>query len=123
MEEIHRIAKDGAVIEIVSPHFSSDNFFTDITHKHAFGYRSFDYFCTNRDCKYRYSPSATFLMLETRISFLQAKCFSPDPGKLDPMKWIGMEWLINKAPRFYEHFAAFILRANEVYFRLKVVKA
>ena len=122
MEELHRVCRNGALIEIVSPHFSSDNFFTDITHKHSFGYRSFDYFCINRPCRYRYSHTAKFLLIESHISFVQARSFEPGRRKLNPARWLGIEFLINCLPRLYEHFLAFILRANEIYFRLQVVK-
>ena len=122
LEEMHRVCAPGAIIDIVSPHFSSDNQFTDPTHQHAFGYRSMDYFCANRDCKFRYSSTATFLLRETRISFVQAHVFEHESRKPNPFRWIGLEWAINQVPRFYEHFLAFILRANEVYFRLEVVK-
>jgi SAM-dependent methyltransferase len=120
VEELHRITAPGGIIEIVAPHFSSDNFFTDVTHRRAFGYRSMDYFCVNRDCLYRYSTKAQFRLAEVRISFVQAKAF--DATKLNPFRWFGLEWLVNRFPRFYEHFLAFVLRANEVYFRLEVIK-
>jgi len=122
MEELHRITRGGGIIEIVSPHFSSDNYFTDVTHRHSFGYRSLDYFCINVNCKYQYSEKAKFRLLQSRISFLQAKVFSGAERKPNVMKWIGLEWCINRFPRLYEHFAAFVIRANEVYFKLEVVK-
>jgi hypothetical protein len=121
MEELHRVTAPGGIIEIIAPHFSSDNHFTDITHRRAFGYRSMDYFCVNRDCLYRYSERARFRLEEARISFLQANAF--EVKKSNPFRWVGVEWMTNRFPRFYEHFLAFIIRANEVYFRLQVVKS
>ncbi len=44
MEEIHRVATNGAIVRITVPHFSSANAFTDITHRHWFSVSSFDYF-------------------------------------------------------------------------------
>src|SRR5690606_13112739 len=44
MEEIHRVSRDGAVVRITLPHFSSSNAFTDPTHRHYFGWYSFHYF-------------------------------------------------------------------------------
>lgn len=49
MQEIRRIATDGAKVIITTPHFSSRNAFTDPTHKHYFGIYSFDYFSVNRN--------------------------------------------------------------------------
>src|SRR5947209_8335643 len=31
VEELHRISMPGGLIEVVGPHFSSDNYFTDVT--------------------------------------------------------------------------------------------
>jgi SAM-dependent methyltransferase len=121
MEELHRILQPGGTLEIVTPHFSSDNAFTDITSRWFFSSRSMDFFSRNRAFKYRYS-SAEFELLEVRISFLQSKVFEPEQPKHNPFRTVGIEALVNRFPRIYEHFFAFILRANEVYYRLQVVK-
>jgi SAM-dependent methyltransferase len=121
VEELHRILRPRGVLEILCPHFSSDNAFTDITSRWFFGYRSMDYFCPNRKFKYRYG-SAKFELVEVRISFLQAAVFAPDTYKSNPFRSLGIEALVNRFPRFYEHFLAFLLRANEVYYRMYVVK-
>jgi SAM-dependent methyltransferase len=121
MEELHRILRPGGIIEIVTPHFSSDNAFTDVTIRWSFGYRSMDFFCVNRNFKYRYG-SSKFDLLDVRISMLQAYVFAPDKYKFNPFKYFGVDALINRFPRFYEHFAAFIVRANEIYYRLQAVK-
>lgn len=121
IEELHRILRPGGVLEIVTPHFSSDNAFTDCTSRWFFGFRSMDFFCPNRRFKYRYSR-AEFELLEVRISFLQAAVFPPDKFKSNPLKILGIEALVNRFPRFYEHFLAFLLRANEVFYRMRVVK-
>ena len=42
LEEIHRIARHGAIVHVTVPHFSSANTFTDVTHRHAFGWHSLD---------------------------------------------------------------------------------
>src|SRR3990172_6988354 len=44
MEEIHRIAKPGAVVYVTTPHFSCSNSYTDPTHRHHLGMFSFDFF-------------------------------------------------------------------------------
>ena len=43
MEEIHRITRRGGTVEIVVPHFSCANAYTDLTHRSFFGWQSFDY--------------------------------------------------------------------------------
>src|SRR5688500_13646927 len=44
MEEVHRVATNGAVVKLTVPHFSCPNSFTDITHRHCFTWFSFHYF-------------------------------------------------------------------------------
>lgn len=122
VEELHRILRPGGILEILTPHFSSFNAFTDVTSRRFFGYRSMDYFCPNRQLfRYRYSRAA-FELVEVRISFRQAAVFDPDRRKPNPMMAVGIEPLINRFPHFYEHFLAFVLRASELYYRLRVIK-
>ena len=47
MEEIHRVAKPGAKVDIEVPHFSDPGAFQDPTHRHYFTYFTFDYFTGN----------------------------------------------------------------------------
>jgi SAM-dependent methyltransferase len=47
MNEIWRICKDGAIINIEVPHQSSPMAFADPTHKRIFNEESFKYFCSN----------------------------------------------------------------------------
>lgn len=121
LEELHRILRPGGVLEILTPHFSSDNAFTDITSRWFFSSRSMDYFCTNGGLKYRYGRGA-YELLEVRISFYHAKIFKGERGRPNYLRTLGIEALVNRFPRIYEHFFAFIMRANEVYYRLRVVK-
>ena len=67
LEEIHRICRPGAVLHATVPHFSSANAFTDVTHRHWFGWRSFDPF----DDAHQHShySHARFRRRQTRISF------------------------------------------------------
>ena len=121
MEEIYRITCPGGIVEIVSPHFSSDNAFTDVTTRSFFGHRSMDYFCVDRPMRYRYGL-CQFRLLDVRISFLEAHSFEGAHKKFNPLAFVGLEWVVNRFPRTYEHFFSFILRANEVYYRLEVLK-
>ena len=121
MEELYRLSRPGGIIEILTPHFSSDNAFTDVTTRSFFGFRSMDYFCEDRPMKYRYGR-CNFRLQEVRISFLSAHTFDGQPRRVNPFALLGLEWLINRFPRAYEHFFSSILRANEVYYRLEVLK-
>lgn len=125
MEEVHRISKNGAIVDILAPHFTSDNYHTDPTHRSPVGFRSMYYFCTNiPDWKYKYSK-ANFKLLENHICFgeydIDFNVFEYNKRK-SILKLIGVEFLVNKFPRLYEKFFAFLVPANVVYFRLLVEK-
>jgi len=67
LEEIHRISTTGALLCVTVPHFSSANAFTDVTHRHWFGWHSFDPFDATHALSH-YSR-ARFRRRHTRISF------------------------------------------------------
>jgi len=56
MGEIQRILRKGGVLEVIVPHFSNPHFYSDYTHKSAFGLYTFDYFTFNSYFK-RTSPT------------------------------------------------------------------
>lgn len=63
VEEIWRIAKPSALVEISGPFMSSVHYHTDPTHRRAFTSRSFDYFCPGRPLhRYGYSKAAFELL-------------------------------------------------------------
>ena len=120
--ECHRILKANGLIEIVAPHFSSDNFLTDPTHKFPLGYRSMDYFVTNGDLSYKYYSDDTKLeLLSKSISFRECNASWRDVTKFNPARIIGLEKLVNLFPRIYERFFAGILSVSEVSFLLKKI--
>jgi ubiquinone/menaquinone biosynthesis C-methylase UbiE len=125
MEEVSRISKNGAIIDIIAPHYTSDNFNTDPTHKFPMGYRSMYYFCTNiENWKYKYSK-ADFKLIDSGICFGE---YDIDFNKYEfskrksILKMIGFEFLVNKIPRVYEKFLAYTIPASVVFFKLEVTK-
>ncbi len=125
MEEVFRISKKNAVVDIIAPHYTSDNFHTDPTHKVSMGYRSMYYFCTNiSNWKYKYSK-ANYKLLESGICFGEHDIdFNKyEYGKRKSiLKMLGVEWIVNKIPRIYEKFFCYMIPANVVYFKLEVEK-
>lgn len=109
MEEIHRIAKIGSKVVVIVPHFSSDDSFTDITHKHFFSRRSFDYFSPDKS-PFPFYSKAKFKINKAKINF----------GKLGRL--CGMQCMVNIWPSFYERHLAFIYRAYSIDFELEVIK-
>lgn len=108
MEEIHRICRHGASVRITVPHFSCANTFTDPTHKHAFGWNSFD-FVTG------VSENSFYSRAEFRYS-TRRMIFHPTLANRVIMR------LANRRPERYERRWAWIFPAWFLYFELEVVK-
>jgi SAM-dependent methyltransferase len=116
LAEIHRIStRDGRLICRV-PHYASDNFHTDLTHKVAFGYRSFDHFSINGKAAYDFYAPFKFEILRRRIKFMSPL------RRFDPFRILGIEALANMFPRIYERFFVYMLPPAEIQFELRVVK-
>ncbi|MCI0370083.1 MAG: class I SAM-dependent methyltransferase [candidate division NC10 bacterium] len=109
MEELHRIGRPGAVVEIITPHFSSLYSWQDPTHRHHLALDSFDYFTENTRHTNFYT-SKRFRVLEKRLHF-GASVFSVFPRLLYAL-----------SSRWYERHAAFMFPANDLFFRIEVVK-
>ena len=122
IEEIHRVAKPDAIVEILAPHYASDNFNTDPTHKFHMGYRSINYFCDNIPFKYHFYSSKRFLLLTRSLSFRENRTDFRRKVKSNPARWIGLEQLINLMPRVYERFLVYLLPPSEIYFKIRVLK-
>lgn len=111
MEELYRISRPGAEIEIRAPHFSSQNWH-DPTHKRLTGSRTFDNF-TDRG-RFQFYSAARFEIVSVQITFewsgkLVQKCGS---------------YIANKYMDFYEKsFLRHMLPATNITFKLKTVKS
>lgn len=125
MQQIHRIARPGALVEIVTPHFSNRYSFTDPTHVRHLGWRSLEYFTGGRTIS---SLHLAQRLLETQHpipGFYTSARFRIRSRRLyfgRPFRWIGIQWLANRFPDFYELYLAFIFPARDLYIALEVVK-
>jgi SAM-dependent methyltransferase len=98
LAEIHRVARHGARVEIVTPHFSSVNSWDDPTHVHHFSSASFD------------GHHANFRILHKRLGFGRALLN-------------GIPRMISRRSlRWYEKHIAFIFPARNLTIELEVVK-
>lgn len=122
MEEIHRIGKPNATVEILAPHYTSDNFHTDPTHKFSIGIRSMNYFCEEFKFKYHYYSNVRFKMVKRYISFRETITDFRRKTKFNFARLIGFEAVVNKFSRIYERFFAYWFPASEVYFKLMIIK-
>lgn len=124
MDEVHRISRSGALVEIIAPHFSSDNIFTDPTVKYFLGIRSMDYFATTVSklaMTYSFYSEVKFSIEHKRIHLYKSE-LKTKQDKIINFIIYPLEQMVNMFPRIYEKFFCFILRANELRFVLKVIK-
>lgn len=114
MREVHRVSRSGARVFIHSPHYTSQDAYADVTHKHAFSIFSFDYFLEGREGSFM--RDCDFRLVTRRIDFWPLLGFE----RFKPY-WL-VERLANVAPNFYERFLAFMFPARSIHVVLEVVK-
>jgi predicted SAM-dependent methyltransferase len=108
LEEIHRVGRVGAIVDITVPHFSCDGAFTDPTHRHYFGLRTFDYVTEGHPNSFY--TQARFQVLRRELVFRPTLA-----NKL-------VHRLANRLPVVYEERWTWIFPAWFLFFRLEVVK-
>jgi SAM-dependent methyltransferase len=108
MEEMHRISRNGARVQIATPHFSCANSYTDPTHLHHLGYFSFDYFTGGN--QWDFYTRVRFRKVSGRLHFY---------GRY---KNLHISWLANRFPAFYEEHLTWIFPAWYLSVELQVVK-
>ena len=124
MEEIHRVGRAGAAVDIVTPHFSSRFSYTDPTHLRHLSLFSFDYFVDAPP----FRPGRLSRAFETQspvAPFYTRVRFEKRRARLRfarPFRLTGVQWLANRFPHFYEAYWAFMLPARDLYFTLAVIK-
>jgi ubiquinone/menaquinone biosynthesis C-methylase UbiE len=122
MDELHRICKKDAIIEIIVPHFTSIWAKKEISHCQDFGIGTFKNLTIDKDCGQNYGK-AEFKVLKERISLFEKNCNGPK--------------IIKKLAKIFNKFN-FMFNANyvwqticerfwlfgfdEIYYRLKVIK-
>jgi SAM-dependent methyltransferase len=114
VEEIWRIARPGATVEITGPFMSSINYFSDPTHRRAFTSHTFDYFIEGRPA-FRYGYSCARFKL---------KACDYDRDQLSVHRGFRrfLLKLKNRHKALYEQRLAFIFPVQTVHFELEVVK-
>ena len=110
MREAHRVARNGAEIFIVTPHFSSHNSYTDPTHRHHFAAATFEYF-TDREFATFIGPRCGFELLGVELSF----------GGNVLLDGLGKR-IAKRSLKWYERHCAWVLPALDIRARLRAVK-
>jgi len=99
MGELHRILKEGGLIKIKVPHFTSKSNHIDPTHINTFSYRTFHYFVDDDDIFTYNKAVKKFSEIKKKIRFEQYKIFL--------LRFLNsyLEYWVNKCARhqsFYE---------------------
>jgi SAM-dependent methyltransferase len=101
-QEAHRVASPGALVKVVTPHYTSPSSFADPSHRHHFAAGVPDFLADR--CSPRFAKVSVHL------------CF----GRL--YRCLGIEALANYRLSLYEPFFAFLFPARDLHFTLRVIK-
>lgn len=105
LEEFDRIVRPGGKIFIETPHYTWFEAYRHYEHCHMFSFQSFDYFL-----KGNHHYKTSFVYDDKRIFFD------------DFTNTVGIGFLANRYPRFYEKRLAFIFPATSFHVTFKVDK-
>jgi len=109
MNELWRICKKDAIIDLKLPYFSGTLANTDPTYKHRFSYRTFEHFEFGADY-FDMMNKANFKIVSRKIVFSDSKFLRV------------FNFIPNIYPKVYERFFAYILPSQSLQVKLKVVK-
>jgi len=132
MKELHRIARSGGRILILTPHYTNRCSYADPTHRHHFSVQAFDPFVISELPKWNFwqrvlhrvvfffleywgvcpqlTPEARFRKVSQRLQFSRI------------FRWMGVEAWANRYPLIYEYYAAFVFPARDIALELEAVK-
>jgi len=121
--EIHRIARPGALIEIIVPHFSNPYYYSDPTHVRFFGLYTMNYFVdTDKQPDAWKVPTfyskTRFEMEEVKLSFYRFNLW-------DRLFVPFLRYFVNRSARsqnFYERRLSWLFPAAEIRFRMRASK-
>jgi len=109
LEEIWRIAKPGAIINIEVPFFASYYQWTDPTHRSAFTYQTWEYFTPEHT--FEYYTKAKFNIKSRYIRYSWNRLLNCIPA-----------FIFNIIPTFYSRYLCFIFPSNSLEVQLEVIK-
>ncbi|HEV2387321.1 MAG TPA: class I SAM-dependent methyltransferase [Candidatus Acidoferrales bacterium] len=114
VEEMHRVARPGGLLVIVTPHCSDASSYTDPTHRRHLNSFSFRFFYPGgvHGSDHFYSPVR---LRERRLRIRLLRLW----------RWLGLEFLVNHSRafrRFWEYYLCFVVRGKVMEFELEVLK-
>ncbi len=125
LRELHRVARPGASVRLLTPHYSNRYSFADPSHRHHLSLASLDYFVRR-----------TSQMLPTLLERAFEANYPVPDFYLDPLfekasvhlsfgrpfRLTGIGWLANRFPNIYESYFAFLFPGRDLTFELRVIK-
>jgi SAM-dependent methyltransferase len=108
MSEIHRVLEPNGTVLMTTPHYTCANSYADPTHRHHFGWRSFD--CFTEEHSLNYYSAARFEFVGRILRF--------HGGPIDSL----LRRLANRFPDLYEHRLSWIFPAWYLEFELRAAK-
>ena len=114
MEELHRVARAGGTIFVVTPHYTDVSSYTDPTHRRHLSTESFHYFYPGG----KHGNESWYTHVRLRERLVRVKL-------LRVWRWLGLELLVNHVRafrRFWEQYLSFVIRGKVMEFTLEVVK-
>jgi len=112
MQELHRIAKPGALILLVTPHYTDYSSWCDPTHHWHLNSFSFRHFGDD-NAGFGYYTERKLKERRVHVRLLAL------------WRYLGFELLVNHSRRFrlfWEHYLCFVVRGKVITFELEVVK-
>jgi SAM-dependent methyltransferase len=121
--EIHRIARPGALLEIIAPHFSNPYYYSDPTHVRFFGLYTMNYFVdTQKQPEVWRVPNfysqVRFEMESVKIAFYRFNLW-------DRLFVPFLRYFVNRSARtqnFYELRLSWLFPAAEIRYRMRACK-
>lgn len=111
MEEFNRIGKDGCLVKVLVPYFSSPYNALDPTHKRQFNWNTFDHLVDGYISKCKVEILNRKIIFFTCRSFMKSRWYS-----------LPIDLFINLFPVIYQRFLPYILPATEMHYLLKITK-
>ncbi|MBS3091805.1 methyltransferase domain-containing protein [Candidatus Pacearchaeota archaeon] len=114
MDEISRVSKNGAIVDVYVPHFSCGKTYQSYDHLNSMSFFTFSV----KDFK-------TFKILKRHLSFMRDELpYTGNPKLNNLAKIINpiFSFIPNKIPFIYERFFCWIYPMEEIHFRFKIIK-
>lgn len=111
VEELWRISKPNCKIHLITPHYTSQVAWEDMTHIRPFSANSFHHYDINKD-GIGLMNKDNKVLFEVKINFLMSKVW----------RLLLIKTLANKFPNFYEKFLCFIFQSGGIEYFLEVRK-